>query len=50
MANSYMKTHTPKIRENWNEAFSDMAKNNDDKLLDVKTVSTSEWDKTEWEW
>ena len=40
----------PKIRENWNEAFYKMAKNNDDKLLDAETVSTSEWDETEWEW
>ena len=39
-----------KTREYWNEAFADMAKNNDDKLLDGETVFLSEWDKAEWEW
>jgi len=39
-----------KIRENWNEAFAEMAKNNDDKLLDRETVFSSEWDKAKWEW
>ncbi len=38
-----------KTREGWNESFCRMAKNNDDKLLDAETISTSNWDKKEWE-
>ncbi len=38
-----------KTREGWNESFCRMSKNNDDKLLDAETISTSNWDKKEWE-
>lgn len=34
-----------KTRKGWNKSFCVMAKNNDDKLLDTETVSTSNWDK-----
>ncbi len=40
--------HTPRI--GWPEAFSAMAKQQDDKLLDAGTASATEWDKTEWQW
>lgn len=40
--------HAP--RSGWSEAFSDMARNNDDKLLDVDTGLATEWDESEWRW
>ena len=39
-----------KVRENWNEAFAKMAKNNDDKLIDDQSSLANKWDETEWEW
>ena len=36
-------------RSGWEQAFEEMARNSDDKLLDTE-VSTSTWDKEEWEW
>ena len=40
--------HAP--RSGWSEAFSDMARNNDDKPLDVDTGLATEWDESEWRW
>lgn len=40
--------HAP--RSGWAEAFSEMAKQKDDKLLNADTASATEWDKTEWQW
>lgn len=37
-----------KPRTGWAEAFKDMAKHGDDKLVDVPTATT--WDEEEWEW
>ena len=37
-------------RFNWDSAFKKMAKNGDDNLLDPETISTAEWDESEWEW
>ena len=34
-------------RKGWDEAFKEMAKNGDDKLLDMPESS---WDEEEWEW
>jgi len=34
-------------RKGWDEAFEEMAKNGDDKLLDMPESS---WDEEEWEW
>ncbi|MBE9228288.1 AbrB/MazE/SpoVT family DNA-binding domain-containing protein [Phormidium sp. LEGE 05292] len=38
----------PKIRVGWDEAFAAMAEQKDDILLD--DVSTTNWDRVEWEW
>ena len=38
----------PKIRVGWDEAFAAMAQRQDDILLD--DVSTTNWDRVEWEW
>lgn len=40
--------HAP--RSGWVEAFSAMAQQQDDKLLDAGSASATEWDKTEWQW
>jgi antitoxin MazE len=37
-------------RQGWDEAFSQMAEQGDDALLDGDTHSQTEWDTTEWEW
>ena len=37
-------------RSGWSEAFSGMARNKDDKLLDVDTGLATAWDKSEWRW
>lgn len=37
-------------RRRWGEAFSAMAAQQDDKLLDADTTTTTAWDKTEWQW
>ena len=40
-----------KVRENWDKAFSKMAQNNDDVLLDEESaINLNEWDNEEWEW
>ena len=40
-----------KVREVWESAFRKMAENDDDTLLDSKTLrKQSKWDKEEWEW
>jgi antitoxin MazE len=38
----------PQLRMGWDLAFTDMAKEHDDVLLD--DVSTTDWDQCEWEW
>jgi antitoxin MazE len=38
----------PQLRLGWDEAFATMAEQNDDVLVD--DVSTTNWDRTEWEW
>lgn len=39
------------IRENWDEAFEEMAQKGDDLLLDQKDIKEpSKWDETEWTW
>lgn len=40
--------HAP--RNGWGKAFSGMAQNKDDTLLDDDTSLTTEWDKAEWRW
>ena len=40
--------HAP--RGGWSDAFSAMAQQKDDELLDANTASATEWDKTEWQW
>lgn len=40
--------HAP--RNGWSEAFSEMARNKDDKPLDEDTSLATEWDKAEWRW
>lgn len=35
-------------RQGWDEAFAEMARRGDDKLLDLGPPSA--WDHTEWEW
>ena len=40
-----------KVREGWEDAFTKMAKVEDDKLLDEEFVEeASEWDETDWTW
>ena len=38
-----------RARENWDDAFSEMASRGDDSLLDHPSA-TSDWDNSEWEW
>lgn len=42
-----IRTAQPR-RAGWDEAFTAMAKNQDDVLLDE--VSPTDWDQAEWEW
>jgi antitoxin MazE len=37
-------------RQNWAEAFRQMAKHGEDKLLDEESINQSSWDETEWRW
>lgn len=38
-------------RKDWDEAFEEMARQGDDRLLDQEEVKRpSEWDQTEWIW
>lgn len=42
---------TIKDRENWDIAFQEMSKNNDDILLEKESLENlTSWDKEEWEW
>ncbi len=47
--NSVIIRPARKVREGWDKSFCSMAQKGDDKLLDSETISTSSWDKTEWE-
>lgn len=38
------------VREQWEEAFRDMAARGDDRLLDGEQPGASSWDDEEWEW
>lgn len=37
-------------RAGWGERFQEMARHDDDRLLDPATPSLSSWDEAEWEW
>ena len=37
-------------REYWPEEFRQMADRGDDRLIDRDALSTSNWDRREWEW
>lgn len=37
-------------RNGWSEAFSKMAQQLDDKLLDENTSQATEWDRSQWRW
>ncbi|MDQ3815390.1 MAG: AbrB/MazE/SpoVT family DNA-binding domain-containing protein [Armatimonadota bacterium] len=37
-------------RHGWEDQFKKMAAQGDDQLLDGELVSSSQWDKDEWEW
>lgn len=39
-----------KPRHGWAEAFQEMARRGDDKLLDADVPSLTSWDEEEWEW
>jgi antitoxin MazE len=43
-------TPLQKPRAGWDEAFREMAKRGDDKLLDAPLPSLTRWDEEEWEW
>jgi len=40
--------HEP--RSGWDNAFAEMAKHEDDLLVDQDAPLTTEWDETEWRW
>ncbi len=37
-------------RNGWDEAFENMSKNADDKLLDADLTGQEDWDQKEWQW
>jgi antitoxin MazE len=37
-------------REGWDEQFSEMARQGDDRLLESDAGTLSSWDRAEWEW
>lgn len=37
-------------REGWADAFCEMARRGDDKLIDAGRWGQTEWDRTEWRW
>lgn len=37
-------------RQGWEAQFQEMAARGDDQLLDAELVTSSQWDKAEWEW
>ena len=39
-----------KPRTGWKQAFEEMASRREDRLLDCRITSGSDWDKTEWSW
>jgi antitoxin MazE len=43
-------TPLQKPRAGWDEAFREMSKRGDDKLLDAPLTSLTRWDEEEWEW
>lgn len=49
--NSIILKPTIRAREDWEIAFQEMAKNNDDILLNKESLGDlTSWDKEEWEW
>ena len=47
---SMILIHSPRRpRSGWGDAFKEMARSGDDKLLDAPAISTR-WDAEEWEW
>jgi antitoxin MazE len=43
-------TPIKEIRQGWTKSFQEMAKNQDDRLLDINEEITSTWDEQEWDW
>jgi antitoxin MazE len=43
-------TPLQKSRAGWDDAFREMTKRGDDKLLDAPLPSLTRWDEEEWEW
>lgn len=41
---------TTQPRQGWAEAFSAMAAQRDDKLLDGDSINQSVWDEAQWQW
>lgn len=39
-----------RARDGWAEAFSEMAKRGDDRLLDLGSLPSTSWDVEEWSW
>lgn len=39
-----------KPRTDWKQAFKEMASRGEDRLLDPRIASGSDWDRTEWIW
>jgi len=37
-------------RAGWEEQFRQMTERGDDRLLDAEAVSSTQWDKDEWQW
>jgi antitoxin MazE len=49
--NSIILKPTIRARKDWEIVFQEMAKNNDDILLDKESLEAlTSWDKEEWEW
>jgi len=46
---SLIVTPYEEVREGWDKCFQLMAKNKDDTLLDISSLSNS-WDEDEWQW
>jgi antitoxin MazE len=43
-------TPLQKLRAGWDDAFREMTKRGDDKLLDAPLPSLTRWDEEKWEW
>ena len=39
-----------KVRARWEQAFQEMARQGDDKLIDLAADKATEWDEDEWQW